>query len=66
LARVYLGGFQLPALNTLSNMSAAYLPGSSGPSAGVLLAVTGVVLVLVWTVRSPWRALAADEPEVTP
>jgi hypothetical protein len=63
LARVYLGGFQLPALSTLSRMSAQYVPGASGLSAGFVLIATGVVLYLVWTVERPWRSLAADDPD---
>jgi hypothetical protein len=64
LARIYLGGFQLPALNTLSRMSASYVPGASSFSAGVVLVVTGIVLYAVWTVKRPWRGLVNDEGEI--
>lgn len=59
LARVYLGGLQLPALNTLSRMSAEYVP-ASNPAPSAVLAVTGVLLWAVWKVERPWAPLADD------
>jgi hypothetical protein len=61
LLRVYLGGFQLPALGTLSRMSAQYLPGTTSVSASAVLVIIAVVLVAVWTVRNPWSPLIVEE-----
>jgi len=61
LGRVYLGGLQLPALNTLSKMSAQYLPEGSQISAGPVLLVAAVVLWAVWRIESPWSPVTAEE-----
>lgn len=62
IARVVLGGPQLPALKTLERMSTSYVPGVSGgvDSLTVLLAVAALVW-MVWAVRTPGRSLAAAE-----
>lgn len=59
LARVFAGGLQLPAVNTISNMSVEYLP-SAGLSATAALLVTAVVLGAIW-IDGPWARRAPDE-----
>jgi hypothetical protein len=56
--RVLVEGFQLPWLNVLSNTATQYAPWlRSGVSPLALFAVVGVILSIIWTVRSPWRSL---------
>jgi hypothetical protein len=64
LTRVYLEGVQLPALTTLSKMSASYLDGV-GPrvSALAVMAMAAIVVVGIWRIETPWRPLAADRSD---
>jgi hypothetical protein len=57
LTRVYLGGFQLPALGTLSRMSTQYVSGALQVSSGLVFAVMAIVLFAVWRVDRPWKPL---------
>ena len=64
VTRVILEGFQLPALSTLSRMSSQYAPGLGGarPSALPALALTGVLVWFIWSVRWPRQPLVESEP----
>lgn len=57
--RVFLEGFQLPWLSTLSRMAGAYAPylGEHGVSALPILVLIGVVIYLVWAVKQPRASL---------
>jgi hypothetical protein len=61
LERVFVGGFQLPWLTVLSKLSTQYAPWlQGGVSPLPLLALTGIVIALVWTVEQPGAPLAGE------
>jgi hypothetical protein len=56
LEHVFVEGFQLPWLTVLSKLATQYAPWlTHGVSALPLLALTGVVVALIWVVDNPWR-----------
>ena len=60
--RAMIDGFQLPWLTVITKMSTQYLPWLDGRASALpWLAVWGVLLTLVWTVRAPWRRLGAAD-----
>lgn len=63
--RVMLEGFQLPALSTLSRMATQYAPGFEGTRVSALpaLALMGVLVWLIWSVRWPGRPISESEPD---
>jgi hypothetical protein len=59
LQHVFVEGFQLPWLTVLSKLATQYAPWlTHGVSALPLMAVTGVVVYLIWRVDSPWERVA--------
>ena len=61
IARVVLGGLQLPALKTLERMSTQYAPGvAGGVDSLVVLGAAAVLVWMVWSVRHPGRPLTSD------
>ena len=63
LVRVFLEGFQLPWLGTLSRMAVQYVPFLDGQRASALpfLALAGALIYGIWTIRSPGESLAGPE-----
>lgn len=58
--RVFLQGFQLPALTVLDKTATQYVPWLKGPvSALPALVLMGVLLALIWTIDYPWRSWTA-------
>jgi hypothetical protein len=65
MLRVFLEGFQLPWLGTLSRMATQYVPFLEGQRASALpfLAVAGALIYGIWTIRSPLAsAMASSKP----
>ena len=62
IMRVFLEGFQLPWLNTLSKMATQYVPHLDGQriSAIPFLVLSAILIYWVWTVRKPLSALRDD------
>jgi hypothetical protein len=71
IVRVVVEGFQLPWLTVLSKTASQYLPWlRHGVSPLALISFWAAVIVVIWTVRNPWRpleqhgiGLANDTPE---
>ncbi len=62
LKAVYLAGFRLPALTTLSRMAAQYAPEAAGSISPLpLFALAGAVIFMIWKVGEPGRPLRADD-----
>jgi hypothetical protein len=63
--RVFLEGFQLPWLTTLSKMATQYVPFLEGRTiaSAPFFALTAVVLYGIWRVRPPWKSLRSDHAE---
>jgi hypothetical protein len=58
MVRVFLMGFELPSLTTLSRVAANYYPAlESGGSPLALILLCGAVVWGIWRVRSPWRGI---------
>lgn len=58
LQHVFVEGFQLPWLTVLSKLATQYAPWlTHGVSALPLMALTGVVVYLIWRVDTPWRRM---------
>jgi hypothetical protein len=61
LKTVWLGGFRLPALTTLSRMSAQYAPElAGGVSPLPAFLIVGVLIYLIWKTEWPVRSLLED------
>lgn len=70
LMHVFLEGFQLPWLGTLSRMAVQYVPFLEGQQASALpfMALAGALIYGIWTIRTPLESLAGpvgnrQEPE---
>jgi hypothetical protein len=62
IERVFVEGFQLPWLTVVGKMSNQYVPWLKGSvSALPLLVLCGVMVWLIWRVRSPWKPLGDAE-----
>jgi hypothetical protein len=55
--KVFLGGFQLPWMDTLSKMSFQYAPFLSNTSPLPFFALWAVLLYGVWYLKDPWKKL---------
>jgi len=57
IMRVFLEGFQLPWMGTLSRMSTQYLPHMEGEKLSALpfMALTGAVIYGIWAIRLPGK-----------
>lgn len=65
LERVFLQGFQLPALTVLGKTATQYAPWLTQPvSALPALVLLGVLIALIWTIDRPWRAWSAAGPQM--
>jgi hypothetical protein len=57
IVRVFIEGFQLPWLTTLTKMSAQYAPWLEGRASALpAMALCAAVIAGIWLVRSPWSA----------
>lgn len=58
LQSVFLEGFQLPWLNTLSKMGSQYLPSLNGQAVPVLpfFVLSGFIIYGIW-IKTPWKVL---------
>ena len=59
IKKVFLGGFQLPWLNTLSKMSGQYFSASENHnfSPVPLFLLWGIMIYGIWKIRNPWKKL---------
>ena len=62
IMRLFLEGFQLPWMNTLSKMATQYIPRFDGERLSVLpvMVLTGALIYGVWAIRSPAKSMLDD------